>query len=100
MHRWRREVHQQVRRAAVRELQHAELRRRTAVRTRLENGLCSETGFPYVSDEGSMPSCTACSKSDAGITGNDVLDVGDEAGLVEPNNAHPTIMTVAAGNEA
>lgn len=66
----------------------------------LENGLCSETGFPYVSDEGSVPSCTACSKLDAGIAGYDVLEVGDEAGLIESINARPTIVTVAAGNEA
>jgi C1A family cysteine protease len=66
----------------------------------LDNGLCSETGFPYVSSEGSVPSCTSCAKGDTGITGYNVLEVGDEAGLLDAINQRPTVVTVAAGNEA
>uniref|UniRef100_H3HE16 Peptidase C1A papain C-terminal domain-containing protein n=1 Tax=Phytophthora ramorum TaxID=164328 RepID=H3HE16_PHYRM len=46
---------------------------------------------------GGAPHCT---KTTPGIKGYNVLDVGDEAGLIKAINQRPTVVTVAAGNEA
>ncbi|GMF14072.1 unnamed protein product [Phytophthora lilii] len=66
----------------------------------LENGFCMEDTFPYASSEGMIPSCVSCTRTESGIKGYNVLEVGDEAGLVEAINERPTVVTVAAGNEA
>ncbi|KAL4177189.1 hypothetical protein KRP22_002123 [Phytophthora ramorum] len=66
----------------------------------LENGFCMEASYKYTSGEGSVPRCYSCTKTTPGIKGYNVLDVGDEAGLIKAINQRPTVVTVAAGNEA
>ncbi|EGZ25825.1 papain-like cysteine protease C1 [Phytophthora sojae] len=63
-------------------------------------GFCSETAFPYASSEGHVPSCARCNNANTGIKDYKVLDKGDEAGLIQAINQRPTVVTVAAGNEA
>ncbi|KAG7375263.1 hypothetical protein PHYPSEUDO_002186 [Phytophthora pseudosyringae] len=66
----------------------------------LEHGFCMEDSFPYASSEGSVPPCASCTKAGTGITGYNVLEVGDEAGLIAAISERPTVVTVAAGNAA
>ncbi|KAH7492309.1 Mexicain [Phytophthora ramorum] len=66
----------------------------------LKNGFCMEASYKYTSGEGSVPRCYSCTKTTPGIKGYNVLDVGDEAGLIKAINQRPTVVTVAAGNEA
>ncbi|KAJ8524715.1 hypothetical protein ON010_g16401 [Phytophthora cinnamomi] len=66
-----------------------------------QNGLCSESAYPYVSNDGASPSCSAsCSKSKTGITGYEHLKEGDEAGLIEALKSQPVVTAVASGNAA
>ncbi|KAE9032024.1 hypothetical protein PR003_g9956 [Phytophthora rubi] len=66
----------------------------------MQGGLCTEAAFPYASVEGHTPSCISCIDTQTGVKGYKVLDEGDEAGLIEAINERPTVVTVAAGNEA
>ncbi|KAG6599568.1 ABC transporter [Phytophthora cinnamomi] len=66
----------------------------------LKNGVCSEAAFPYASGQGRIPSCGRCTRTQPGIKGYTVLNVGDEAGLIKAINQRPTVVTVAAGNVA
>lgn len=65
-----------------------------------ENGLCTETAYPYTSGtSGSAGSCsTSCSTTSTGITG--YADITDEDGLITALADRPVIVAVAAGNNA
>ncbi|RLN48591.1 hypothetical protein BBJ29_008337 [Phytophthora kernoviae] len=66
-----------------------------------QQGLCSESAYPYAMSEGGSASCSAsCSKSKTGITGYEHLDSGDESGLIKALKSHPVVGAVASGNAA
>lgn len=67
-----------------------------------ENGLCTETDFPYTSSGGSVgSSCSSsCTKVTTGVTGSITLTAGDEDELLSTLAQHPVIVAVASGNTA
>lgn len=67
-----------------------------------DNGLCTESDFPYTSSSGvSGSSCSSsCQKYSTGVSGSISLTAGDEGGLISALAQHPVIVAVASGNTA
>ncbi|GMF36469.1 unnamed protein product [Phytophthora fragariaefolia] len=66
-----------------------------------QNGLCSESAYPYTSRDGGSSTCSAsCSKSKTGIVGYEKLEDGNEVGLIEALKSQPVVVAVASGNAA
>ncbi|GAB9475871.1 Cysteine protease family c01a [Globisporangium polare] len=63
------------------------------------NGVCTESAYPYTSSNGKNAACTAsCQKTDPGIKGS--AKVSGEDGLLSTLAQHPVVVAVAAGNNA
>ncbi|RLN65094.1 hypothetical protein BBJ28_00018253 [Nothophytophthora sp. Chile5] len=64
-----------------------------------QNGLCTESDYPYTSDSGYASSCSSsCQSSDTGLKGYSQLS--GESDLISAIDVHPVVVAVASGNNA
>ncbi|GMF14130.1 unnamed protein product [Phytophthora lilii] len=64
-----------------------------------QNGLCTESDYPYTSSDGTAASCNSgCSAVDTGITGYETIDGASDLATVVAKQ--PVIVAVASGNNA
>jgi C1A family cysteine protease len=64
-----------------------------------ETGLCTETDYPFTSDDGNTGSCTStCTKASTGITGYEQISTADELASIVAKQ--PVVVAVASSNSA